>query len=446
MSSVLWLAALGGCPDRSISAVVPEQGTVEVIDIPALANRNVDILFVIDNSLSMEQEQASLRANFSKFMDVLATIEGGMPNVHIGVTTSNIGQSATDGVGMASFGTACAGKGDDGALRTAPTINGRYIIDEEVAGGARNRNYSGTLADAFSAIADVGTQGCGIEQHLGAAERALTNVVNSGFLRDDAKLAVIFIQDEDDCSLEHKGLFEGSTDGTIVNFRCTQEGIECDGGDTSLAGVRTNCRPKQNSAYLAEVDRYVDFLKGLKALPDEDVIVAGIVGDPSPVEISTDDQQRSILKPSCTYGGQFAFPAVRTASFLSKFPQSIRETICTPDLSNALVKLGAAIKDSWGDPCWEGTLADVSPEPGLQADCTVSDYRKFPDGSSQELGTIPACGGGQVPCWRIEQDAAKCYYTPTEMKIVVDRGGALAPADTFFKASCVTTDDSGPVL
>lgn len=444
MSSVLWLAALSGCPDRSISAVYPEQGTVEVKNIPALPNRNADILFVIDNSLSMEQEQASLRANFSKFMDVLATIEGGVPNLHIGVATSNMGQSADDGVGMAGFA-GCGGKGDDGALRTASTINGRFIIDEEVAGGARNRNYSGTLADAFSAIADVGTQGCGIEQHLGAAERALSNVANAGFLRDDAKLAVIFIQDEDDCSLEHKALFEGTPDGTIVNFRCTQEGIECDGGDTSIAGVRTNCRPKEDSAYLTQVDRYVDFLKGLKALPDEDVIVAGIVGDPDPVEISKDDQQRSILKPSCTYGGQFAFPAVRTASFLEQFPLSIRETICDPDLSGALVQIGALLKRSWGDPCWDGSLADVSPDPGLQADCTVSDYRKFPDGSSQELATIPACGSGQIPCWRIEEDAAKCYYTPTQMKLVVDRGGALPPADTFLKASCVTTDDSGPV-
>ncbi len=445
MSSVLWLAALSGCPDRSISAVYPEQGTVETIDIPALANRNVDILFVIDNSLSMEQEQASLRANFSKFMDVLATIEGGIPNVHIGVTTSNMGQSAEDGVGMASFGPACAGSGDDGAMRTVPGSTARFLVDVEAAGGTRSRNYSGTLADAFSEMANVGTQGCGIEQHLGAAERALTNVANSGFLRDDAKLAVIFIQDEDDCSLEHTGLFEGSTDGTVVNFRCTQEGIECDGGDISVVGAHTNCRPKENSAYLAGIDRYVEFFKSLKALPDEDVIMAGIVGDPSPVQIGKDDQQRTILQRSCTYGEQFAMPAVRTASFLGQFPSSIRESICTPDLSDALVQIGATLKRSWGDPCWEGTLEDMSPADGVQAECTVSDYRKFPDGSSQEIATIPACGNGQIPCWRIEEDSAKCYYTPTAMKIVVDRGGALAPADTFFKASCVTTDDSGPV-
>ena len=38
-------------------------------------------------------------------MAVLETIEGGLPNIHIGVATSNSGSSASDGVGTASFGT-----------------------------------------------------------------------------------------------------------------------------------------------------------------------------------------------------------------------------------------------------------------------------------------------------------------------------------------------------
>jgi hypothetical protein len=446
LAHLLWPLALAGCPDRSVSSVYPVQGTVETKNLDAIPNRNADILFVIDNSGSMEQEQASLRANFGKFMDVLATIEGGIPNLHIGVATTNLGQSATDGVGMASFGASCANRGDDGAMRTAPLINGRYIVDEEIAGGGRNRNYSGTLGDAFSAIADVGTAGCGIEQHLGAAKRALTNVANSGFLRDDAKLAVIFIQDEDDCSLEHKALFEGSADGLAVNFRCTQEGLECDGDpDLSVPGIRTNCMPKQDSAYLADVDGYVDFLKGLKLLPDKNVIVAGIVGDPDKVEIIKDSQQRSSLKPSCTYGDQFAFPAVRQAHFLEQFPLSIRESICGADLSSALVQIGALLKRSFGDPCFENTVADLSPDPGLQADCTISDYRSYPDGSSKEIDLIPNCSFGEIPCWRIEVDADKCHYTPSKQKLVIDRGGVIPPADTFVKASCVTTDEAGMV-
>lgn len=258
-SSVWWLSlvpvVLAGCPDRSVSALYPEQVKVESKALPAIPTQEVDILFVVDDSLSMEQEQASLRANFGKFMDVLATIEGGLPDVHIGVTTPNLGQRAADGVGTAQWGPGCANTGDDGELRTAPGIDGRYIVDVEGGGGTRTRNYDGTLSEAFAALADVGTGGCGIEQHLGAAKRALENPVNAGFLRDTAKLAVIFIADEDDCSLERKALFEGSTDGTEVNFRCTREGIECDGDpNLDVPGVRTNCRSRKSSAYLADVD------------------------------------------------------------------------------------------------------------------------------------------------------------------------------------------------
>lgn len=433
-----------------VAKVVPAHDSVETKDLPAVPNRNVDILFVVDNSGSMIEEQASLRANFGKFMDVLATIEGGIPNLHIGVVTSSLGQSASDGTGTASFGAGCAGAGDDGVMRMGPNISGRFIIDEESAGGGRTRNYAGTLSDAFAALADVGTLGCGIEQHLGAVKRALSNTTNAGFLRDNAKLAVIFIADEDDCSLAHKSLFEGATDGAVVNFRCTSAGIECDGSDDlQTPGLRTGCHPKPDSQYLNDVDAYVDYLRGLKANPATDLIVAGIVGDPDPVEIIKDSAGHSLLKPSCNYSGQFAYPAVRTADFLSQFEQSIRETICGADLSEALVKIGALLKRSLADPCFAGELADLDPDTtGLQPDCAVSDVTLRPDGSYAGEYVIPPCSlGANSPCWRIEIDEARCFYTPTQLKLVVERGGIVPPSDVHLRASCVTTDGgAGPVI
>jgi hypothetical protein len=122
-SSLLVLFALAGCPDRTIDSVTPEQGKVETKDIPT-QRRGADILFVIDNSGSMKEEQDSLRANFGKMMQVLETLDGGMPDVHIGVTTSDMGTSAEDGTTDGSkFG--CNGTGDDGQLRTAPVVTGR---------------------------------------------------------------------------------------------------------------------------------------------------------------------------------------------------------------------------------------------------------------------------------------------------------------------------------
>lgn len=430
------LLLLAACPDRQIASVYPEQGTVEQKDL-AVTDHDVDILFLVDNSGSMEAEQASLRANFPRFMSILETIEGGAPNMHIGVVTSNLGQSANDGVGMASFGPSCANKGDDGAMRTAPMISGRFIIDED-RGGTRNRNYTGTLADAFSAIANVGIDGCGIEQHLGAVKRALENQTNAGFLRQEAKLAVIVIADEDDCSLAKKALFEGSTDGTVVNFRCTQSGVECDGDPTlSIPGEHANCRPKDPSPFLNSVKTYVDYLRSLKAEPDKDVIVAGIVGNPDKFKITTD----KLLGPACEYGNQTAFPAIRTASFLKGFPQSVQGSICGADLQKPLVDIAALLRRSWGDPCFESKVVDFDPNTdGIQADCTVTDMQ-----GDKELAVIPSCSFNRIPCWRIEVDTDHCGYTASHEKLVIDRGGVVPPVGVHAKVNCVTEPNSGQV-
>jgi hypothetical protein len=431
------LLVLAACPDRPIASVYPEQGTVEEKDI-AVTDHDVDILFLVDNSGSMEAEQASLRANFPRFMNILQTIEGGAPNMHIGVATSNLGQSANDGVGTTTaFGQGCANTGDDGVMRTASMINGRFIIDED-QGGTRNHNYTGTLEDAFSAIANVGITGCGIEQHLGGVKRALENPMNTGFLRPDAKLAVIVIADEDDCSLAHKSLFEGTMDGPTVNFRCTQSGVECDGDPTlSIPGEHANCRPKDPSPYLNSVDTYVDYLRSLKARPDKDVIVGGIIGDPDKFKITTD----KLLGPACTYGDQSAFPAVRTASFLQGFPQSVEGSICGADLQKPLVDIAEMLRRSWGDPCFYGKLIDFDPDTdGVQADCSVTDMQ-----GDTEIGVIPNCSFNRIPCWRVEIDDLHCGHTPAHQKLVIDRGSVVPPVGTHVKVNCVTEQDAGQV-
>src|SRR5690606_16769504 len=114
---------------------------------------------------------------------------------------------------------------------------------------------------------------------------------------------------------------------------------------------------------------------------------------------------------------------------------------------SALVQIAAELKRSIGENCFAGVLADADPTTdGIQADCTVSDHRERPDGSSMEVATIPACTtGGPIPCWRIEHDPTECHYTTTMMKLVVDRGGVVPPSDMFVKASCVTQDSAGQV-
>src|SRR5262245_47211930 len=94
---VLLALVMAGCADRSIASLTPLQGKVETKDLPAVPEKDADILFLIDNSGSMLAEQQSLQQNFPKFMQVLETLDGGAPNMHIGVVTSDMGQKASDG-------------------------------------------------------------------------------------------------------------------------------------------------------------------------------------------------------------------------------------------------------------------------------------------------------------------------------------------------------------
>jgi hypothetical protein len=458
-TSCVLLSLLCGCPDRTVTGVTPQQGKVETKDIPAIPREDVDILFVIDDSLSMKEEQESLKANFSRFIGVLESLKSGLPNVHIGVITPNLGTTAIDGSKVPTLASCTDTGGERGELRTLGAGGPRFLRNVELANGTRETNYGAqTLSQAFSQLATVGSAGCGIEQHLEAMKRALDgNPINAGFIRPNAYLAVIVIADEDDCSLAKASLFDGDRAATgysdMVNFRCTTQGVACDTPDTPFemaTGRRNDCHPREDSELVATVDRYVEFLKTLK--PDDDIVVAGIVGDPEPFEIwNKPNTTTKVLKHSCQYGAagmeQFAFPAVRTDDFLGHFKHSARTTICNADLSEGLQTIGALIRDRISEVCFYNPLLDVDAStPGPQYDCSVTEVRIRPNVPEEELRIIPACGTGALPCWRIEEAPVECADTPTDphLKIAIDRGGEVPAADIHVKASCVTAESSGP--
>ena len=182
-SSVLALSAAGllaACPDRGISKVDPAQGRVEFKDIPVKINRDVDILFVVDDSPSMADKQANLAKNFPRFTDELSKIEGGLPNVHIGVVTSDMGTRGADdaapgpGIGTIGMG-GCSGNGKDGVLQPrGATANGeKFLSNIANPDGSRLTNYNTDLATAFSTMAKAGDTGCGFEQHLEAMKQEI---------------------------------------------------------------------------------------------------------------------------------------------------------------------------------------------------------------------------------------------------------------------------------
>lgn len=443
------LLALGACHS---SVVVGD--LEDVTTMRAIPNRDLDILFVIDNSGSMIEQQASLAANFPRMIDVLEQLDGGLPNIHIGVTTSDVGATATNGMMGPSVGTVgnggCAGAGDAGALRTSAALGSHaFISDVALADGTRERNYTGALRDVFAEIAQVGTHGCGFEQHLHAMSRAFTNPANAGFLRPAANLAVVIVADEDDCTLADPALLApGDTGplGPLDSFRCTRAGIRCDPDDMVTPGAKAGCAPRTFAPLVSDIQPFIDALVAIKGGDPRAVMVSGIVGPPEPFEIGMRDiggQPQLALLPSCIFDGvngpEDAAPAVRLAAFLDAFPgRSQLTSVCNADLSGALSQIGASAKKLVGDPCLDSpNLADASPDPGLQPACEVFDIR-----DSAPTAQIPlvTCGGAtSVDCFAIEADAAACPTTPGNLRVRIQRA-TVPTTDTWTHVRCQRAD------
>jgi hypothetical protein len=448
-------------PDAAPPNIDSAAPATEHKDIPITASRDLDLLFVIDDSPSMADKQANLRANFPNLVARLENVPGGLPNLHLGVVSTDLGtKGAADAAPGPQIGNgqgACIGEGKAGNLLVngAP-VQGAFLTDVQAADGSRARNYTGTLADVFATIVgNAGTAGCGFEQPLEAVHRALdNNAANAGFLRPSALLAVVILTDEDDCSFAHSSLLGPDTTslGALQSFRCTRFGITCDGGGATTdamneVGAKTSCHSNETSPFVTQVQGYVDFLHGLKANP-ADVVVAAIAGDPAPVAVELRAPPGGgtglpALAHSCAYtdgngGLEVADPAVRIQQFLAGFPdRSSLTTVCQQDQSSSLQQIADLITTNLGSACFANPLADIDPAtPGPQYSCTVADVTA--EGTPSEQRTpVAACDASTSnrPCWRVVTDTANCQ-AGDHLALEVVRDGA-APPDLHVVADCV---------
>jgi hypothetical protein len=153
----------------------------------------MDVLFVVDNSGSMGQEQTNLIANFPAFITVLNN--SGL-DYRVAVTTTGRNYSYTMTTPIGSLPQSQDG-GDNGAMLKPAACNmTKRWIDKT------DPNPSMT----FSCVANVGTSGPSDEMPLSAMrdafEERMADNTNTGFRRMDALLAVVFLTDEEDCSYE----------------------------------------------------------------------------------------------------------------------------------------------------------------------------------------------------------------------------------------------------
>jgi len=178
----LSLIFLGACQDYSFTSapdIEPEPVGITIGDetvTDVLRQRDpvdqVDVLWVIDNSCSMQDDQDELTAAFPEFMNFFMGLVD--LDYHIGVVSTDMYDTG-DGMGQ---------------LREA---DGYRWLDREVP----------DPIPYFDIMANMGTNGSGDEMGRAGAFHALetqSDGVNDGFLRDDAFLSVVVISDEDDSS------------------------------------------------------------------------------------------------------------------------------------------------------------------------------------------------------------------------------------------------------
>src|SRR5688500_8376258 len=95
--AVVIALCVAGCGGRSEQVDAQVEEPPASAAIPAVVNRDLDILFVIDDSSSMAQKQDSLGAAFPALVKRLSTTIGGLPNLHVGVITTDMGTSFSSG-------------------------------------------------------------------------------------------------------------------------------------------------------------------------------------------------------------------------------------------------------------------------------------------------------------------------------------------------------------
>lgn len=310
----------------------------------ACGTSNVDLLFVIDNSGSMSQEQAKLARTVPQLLGILATGNrngkrslAGEPtdfapaqSIHVGVISTDLGVNKAPALlscGERSFDSADPNPGmsgmrvykpfgDDGALLTStkvavagisvpepPSFEPKLVVqpdpscrDLELDQPFLSYEPGDLFEDtgsAFSCISKLGRNGCGLEQQLESMLKALTPADSKRFRfsRDTHGQGTApgrnagFLREDAILAVIHVSDEEDCSipDASSAMF---------DAQSTQIPGeINVRCGMAQNQKYLHSIERYRDGLLALKPAAYRDrILFAGVVGMP----LGTDLEDRAV--------------------------------------------------------------------------------------------------------------------------------------------------------
>ncbi len=516
------LGLLAACNDHPLKPAEYERYSGKSVTLSVDPHRDVDILFVIDNSGSMAEEQATLAANFGAFIDVLED-----PNVaanyRIAITTTDNGHphcSSTGPEGGNFVLSSCRSRisqfqsqpgtqepvdardvacndlcpAELADLTTVPSALHRG--GEEVArpwlesiDGRTNLPEGVDTATAFACLGPQGIDGCGYEAPLEAMQRALTRATTQGedelgFMRDDALLAVVFVTDEVDCSVQpgmgsvfdldgDRVLWSDPTADQPTSAVCWNAGTSCeDAGDGTLsctaANIGVDGRPTDEAgAVLHPLSRYVNRLQDIENRKREvtgnqelDVLVSLIAGVPTGggevVYAHGGDAQFETdygIAAGCSSVNGEAVPPVRLLELAATFAgeETNVYSVCDADYTPALREIARRFAKEFEPACVNVCPQDMDrQEDGHQNDCVVTETTadgeetRVPECVEQADGTRTLPDGADVCVWLAIDDERddRCIdgRAPAEFRTIF-RPDAPRKAGAKLEATCSVSDN-----
>ncbi len=298
------------------------------LSVQAASTPKVDMLFVIDDSGSMCEEQAALAQGFGQFGDVLlkANLDLRLAVISTDMKPENgrAGRFLNDPAPPVPSLNCRDEQGDPLAPDTEDCADLELSTVLELGGVEDAADF----ARRFRCMATVGTSGDGYEMGLEAMRVALScsgpNRAAFGgccgasgydpgcadepsFLRPEAALVVLVLSDEDDCSEpaanprasrqaicrygldddDGDGIPDGFGDSTLCGRRTPAECFAAQCGDLTAEECAARCHISRSENAncewfrdtLTPVADYVDFLKSRKRDPAGQLLVVTMVGE-----------------------------------------------------------------------------------------------------------------------------------------------------------------------
>jgi hypothetical protein len=445
---------------------------------------SVDLLLMVDNSNSMAQEQALLRAEIPRMIQVLASGDRGLDgtpdftpvrSMHVGVITSDLGAG---NVPAGEIVPSCdPGLGDDGIMRNVSRPGAGAgclaMYPSRIFEFTMGVPDPATYAADIGCVADLGTGGCGFEQQLEVTLKALSpaspnpNVAsfynppvffggtfghgdgnNDGFLRPNSALAIILLTDEEDCSVPDYTIFYPSDPlylGNPLNLRCSRFPEALYSPQRYVDGF---IQLRENAGLLI----YAPIVGIPPDLATSDASYEAMLSDPRLMEVedtAMDPPQRLI--PSCDTANGIAYPPRRiievAIGLRDRGASTTVQSICAPSFAPAIDVIIQKIADALTGACLpralnqaaDGTVGcdvfEVLPAPSP----TIPPESSTCAGQSLELigtETLDIAGGGTIT----REICVVPQVTPADGAAGAARGWWYDNSSAMVMMTCATNE------